>query len=62
MAARLGEVMEAVGGDGLLFSRPNVNRRIVAQVADGPVPALQRPSLTRRWYEHATFRENLLVS
>jgi FMN-dependent oxidoreductase (nitrilotriacetate monooxygenase family) len=61
VAAQMGEVMDAVGGDGFLFSLPNVSRRVVAEVADGLVPALQRRGLARRRYEHALFRDNLLA-
>jgi FMN-dependent oxidoreductase (nitrilotriacetate monooxygenase family) len=60
MAARMGEIMEEVGGDGFLFSMPNVNRRTLAEVEDGLVPALQRRGLTRAAYTHAQFRDNLL--
>ena len=61
VAEQMGEVMEAVGGDGFLFSLPDVSRRVIAEVADGLVPALQRRGLTRRSYEHALFRDNLLA-
>ena len=61
VAAQMGEVMAAVGGDGFLFSMPNVSRRSVAEVADGLVPALQRRGLVRTAYEHALFRDNLLA-
>jgi alkanesulfonate monooxygenase SsuD/methylene tetrahydromethanopterin reductase-like flavin-dependent oxidoreductase (luciferase family) len=60
VAARMGEVMEEVGGDGFLFSMPNVTRRLLAEVEDGLVPALQKRGLTRRAYERTKFRENLL--
>ncbi len=60
LAARMGEVMEEVGGDGFLFTLPNLNRRTVAEVEDGLVPALQRRGLARRSYAHAQFRDNLL--
>ena len=61
VADQMGEVMAAVGGDGFLFSLPNVSRRSVAEVADGLVPALQRRGLVRTAYEHATFRDNLMA-
>ncbi|HTI79266.1 MAG TPA: NtaA/DmoA family FMN-dependent monooxygenase [Acetobacteraceae bacterium] len=60
LAARMAEVMEEVGGDGFLFSLPNVNRRTLAEIEDGLVPALQDRGLVRAAYTHATFRENLL--
>jgi hypothetical protein len=52
--------MEEVGGDGFLFSLPNVNRRTLAEIEDGLVPALQDRGLVRASYTHPTFRENLL--
>ena len=57
----MAEVMSLVGGDGFLFSLPNVSRRTVAEVADGLVPALQARGLMRTGYEHAQFRDNLLA-
>ena len=40
----MGEVMEAVGGDGFLITTPaqGVTRIEIAEVTDGLVPALQR--------------------
>ncbi len=61
VAAQMGEVMAHVGGDGFLFSLPNVSRRTVAEVADGLVPALQARGLVRTAYEHEQFRQNLLA-
>jgi FMN-dependent oxidoreductase (nitrilotriacetate monooxygenase family) len=60
VAAQMGEVMEAAGGDGFLFSLPNVNRRTLAEVEDGLVPALQDRGLVRSAYTHRHFRDNLL--
>ncbi|MEJ0017748.1 MAG: NtaA/DmoA family FMN-dependent monooxygenase [Acetobacteraceae bacterium] len=60
VASQMGEVMEEVGGDGFLFSMPNVNRRTTSEIADGLAPALQRRGLTRRAYEHTQLRDNLL--
>ncbi len=60
LAARMAEVMEEVGGDGFLFSLPNVNRRTLAEVEDGLVPALQERGLVRAAYTHKHFRDNLL--
>ncbi len=60
VAARMGEVMEEVGGDGFLFSMPNVSRRTLAEVEDGLVPALQARGLVRAAYAHPQFRDNLL--
>ena len=61
IAERMGEAMEEVGGDGFLFSLPDVSRRCVAEVTDGLVPALQKRGLMRTEYTHAQFRENLLA-
>ncbi len=61
VAARMGEVMEEVGGDGYLFAMPNVHRRTVAEIEDGLVPALQDRGLVRKAYEHKQFRDNLLA-
>jgi FMN-dependent oxidoreductase (nitrilotriacetate monooxygenase family) len=61
VAAQMGEVMQEVGGDGFLFSMPNVNRRTLAEIEDGLVPALQARGLMRTAYEHQHFRDNLLA-
>lgn len=61
VADRMGEVMEEVGGDGYLFTMPNLNRRILAEIEDGLVPALQDRGLVRKAYEHEQFRDNLLA-
>lgn len=60
VAGTMAEVMEEVGGDGFLLSMPNVNRRLLAEIEDGLVPALQRRGATRRAYGQAQFRDNLL--
>jgi len=60
VAARMGDVMEEAGGDGFLFSLPNVSRRTLAEIEDGLVPALQERGLTRAAYSHPQFRDNLL--
>jgi FMN-dependent oxidoreductase (nitrilotriacetate monooxygenase family) len=60
VAARMGEVMQEVGGDGFLFSLPHVSRRSIAEIEDGLVPALQRRGLTRRAYAHQHLRDNLM--
>jgi FMN-dependent oxidoreductase (nitrilotriacetate monooxygenase family) len=61
VAARMGEVMQEVGGDGYLFAMPNVHRRTLAEIEDGLVPALQDRGLVRKAYEHKQFRDNLLA-
>jgi len=61
VAARMGEVMEEVGGDGFLITTPilRVGRRYLVEVADGLVPELQRLGLTRTEYKHKLLRDNL---
>ena len=61
VAARMAEVMREVGGDGFLFSMPDVSRRVIAEIADGLVPALQRRGLVRGAYAFPQFRDNLLA-
>jgi alkanesulfonate monooxygenase SsuD/methylene tetrahydromethanopterin reductase-like flavin-dependent oxidoreductase (luciferase family) len=61
VAARMGELMEEVGGDGFLISMPNVTRLTLAEIEDGLVPALQDRGLVRKAYEHKHFRDNLLA-
>jgi hypothetical protein len=39
---------------------PNVTRRLLAEMEDGLIPALQKRGLVRRSYGHAMFRDNLL--
>uniref|UniRef100_A0AAU2UWG3 Uncharacterized protein n=1 Tax=Streptomyces sp. NBC_00003 TaxID=2903608 RepID=A0AAU2UWG3_9ACTN len=59
----MGEVMEEVGGDGFMSTTPllRLNRRYIAEVTDGLVPALQRRGLTRSAYTPGnTLRQNLL--
>jgi FMN-dependent oxidoreductase (nitrilotriacetate monooxygenase family) len=60
VAAQMSEAMEEVGGDGFLFSMPNVTRRTTAEVADGLAPALQQRGLIRKAYAHTHLRDNLL--
>jgi FMN-dependent oxidoreductase (nitrilotriacetate monooxygenase family) len=61
VADRLGEIMEAVGGDGFLISTPfqRVSRRFITEVTEGLVPALQRRGLTRTAYGETTLRKTL---
>lgn len=62
VADRMGEVMEAVGGDGFLITTPvlRVSRRFITEVTDGLVPALQKRGLARTAYAHEKLRDNLL--
>jgi len=59
VAAQMDEIVTEVGGDGFLISG-NVNRRYVAEITDGLVPALRRRGLVREHYAHEMFRDNLL--
>jgi FMN-dependent oxidoreductase (nitrilotriacetate monooxygenase family) len=60
VAGQMAEAMQAVGGDGFLFSMTDISRRRIAEIEDGLVPALQRRGLVRRVYTHPQFRDNLL--
>ncbi|MEJ1975253.1 MAG: NtaA/DmoA family FMN-dependent monooxygenase [Acetobacteraceae bacterium] len=60
VAGQMGEVMQEVGGDGFLFSLPNVSRKSVVEITDGLVPALQQRGLVRKQYGCQQFRDNLL--
>jgi FMN-dependent oxidoreductase (nitrilotriacetate monooxygenase family) len=60
IAAQMEECMSVAGGDGFLVSG-EVNRRHVAEVADGIAPALRKRGLIRSGYDGPTFRDNLLA-
>ncbi|MGM1062376.1 NtaA/DmoA family FMN-dependent monooxygenase [Saccharothrix sp. Mg75] len=63
VAERMGEVMAEVGGDGFMLTTPllRLNRRYIADVTEGLVPALQRRGLARDRYEPGrTLRQRLL--
>ena len=62
VAEKMGAAMDAVGGDGFLVSTPfqRASRRVVMEITEGLVPALQRRGLVRTHYEHETLRETLL--
>lgn len=60
VAAKMGEIMEEVGGDGFIISGP-VTRRAITELTDGLAPELRRRGLIREDYPHSTFRENLLA-
>lgn len=60
VAAKMGELMTEVGGDGFLVLPMEMNRRSVAEYTDGLSPALRRRGLIRDGYSHKTFRDNLL--
>ena len=60
IAAEMGEAMQEIGGDGILFQDP-LTRKTVVEITDGLVPALKRRGLVKSAYEHAHFRDNLLA-
>ena len=62
IADLMGEMMAYAGGDGFLITSPvqRLDRRYVAEITDGLVPALQRRGLTRTDYAYEGFRDNLL--
>jgi FMN-dependent oxidoreductase (nitrilotriacetate monooxygenase family) len=61
VAERMGQVAEAVGGDGFLISTPfqRTSRRFINEVTEGLVPALQRRGLARTAYTGGTLRQTL---
>jgi alkanesulfonate monooxygenase SsuD/methylene tetrahydromethanopterin reductase-like flavin-dependent oxidoreductase (luciferase family) len=59
VAAKMGEIMEEVGGDGYLISN-GVTRKSIGEIAGGLAPALKRRGLLRKSYGHELFRDNLL--
>jgi FMN-dependent oxidoreductase (nitrilotriacetate monooxygenase family) len=62
VALRMGEAMEAVGGDGFFICQPFLrsSRRYVIEVVDGLIPALQKRGLVRTEYTGTTLRQHLL--
>jgi FMN-dependent oxidoreductase (nitrilotriacetate monooxygenase family) len=60
VAQQMGEAMEYVGGDGFFLSM-EVDRRTIATIADGLVPALRKRGLVRQEYEHEHLKDNLLA-
>jgi alkanesulfonate monooxygenase SsuD/methylene tetrahydromethanopterin reductase-like flavin-dependent oxidoreductase (luciferase family) len=60
VAGKMDEVMQEAGGDGFLYALPNVNRRNVAEITEGLIPAPQQRGLVRRAYTAKHPRDNLL--
>ncbi|AMM22551.1 FMNH2-dependent monooxygenase [Frondihabitans sp. PAMC 28766] len=60
VAAKMGDLMDEIGGDGFLFYLPTT-RYNMAMIADGLAPALKRRGLTRESYTGGTLRDNLLA-
>jgi alkanesulfonate monooxygenase SsuD/methylene tetrahydromethanopterin reductase-like flavin-dependent oxidoreductase (luciferase family) len=59
VADELGKMVAEAGGDGLLFVAGPLNRRVVAEIADGLVPELQVRGLARTSYDSPHLRGNL---
>ena len=62
VATRLGAIMEEVGGDGFLITRPNttlISRHYITDICEGLVPALQRRGLVRTEYTRTMLRDTL---
>jgi long-chain alkane monooxygenase len=62
VAARMGAIMEEVGGDGFLITRPNttlISRQYITEICEGLVPALQRRGLARTEYTKLQLRDTL---
>jgi alkanesulfonate monooxygenase SsuD/methylene tetrahydromethanopterin reductase-like flavin-dependent oxidoreductase (luciferase family) len=61
VAVKMGEAMEAIGGDGFLISTPfqRTSRQRIVEITEGLVPALQRRGLVRTRYQGETLREVL---
>jgi FMN-dependent oxidoreductase (nitrilotriacetate monooxygenase family) len=60
VAAKMDELMEEVGGDGFLFYLPTT-RKVIADIADGLAPILQRSGSIRSFYEYPTLKQNLMA-
>jgi alkanesulfonate monooxygenase SsuD/methylene tetrahydromethanopterin reductase-like flavin-dependent oxidoreductase (luciferase family) len=60
VADRMIEIVDQAGGDGFLFGSSDLNRRTLAEITDGLVPALQDRGAVRDRYDHPMLRENLL--
>src|SRR4029077_6661695 len=61
VAARMGEAIDEIGGDGFLISTPlqPLSRRYINEVCEGLGPALQRRSRVREAYTQPTLRQTL---
>jgi FMN-dependent oxidoreductase (nitrilotriacetate monooxygenase family) len=62
VADRLGEIMDEVGGDGFLITRPfttTISRQYILEICEGLIPAMQRRGLARTEYTKSTLRETL---
>jgi FMN-dependent oxidoreductase (nitrilotriacetate monooxygenase family) len=61
VADQMQAVMDEVGGDGFLITRPGhlLSRDYITRICDGLVPELQRRGLTRTEYAGGTLRETL---
>lgn len=62
VAAKMGQIIDEVGGDGFLIRQPfnNISRRYINEVTEGLVPELQRLGRVRTEYTKPTLRETFL--
>ena len=60
IAAEMQDVMQEIGGDGILIHDP-LTRKAVAEITDGLAPALKRRGVLQSAYPHEHFRDNLLA-
>lgn len=62
VANNMAEIMEQIGGDGFLITRPHttfVSAQYITEICEGLVPALQRLGVVRTEYTKSTLRETL---
>ncbi len=61
VAEKMGAAMEEIGGDGFLISTPfqRGSRRVITEICEGLVPALQRRGLVRKAYGATMLRDTL---
>jgi FMN-dependent oxidoreductase (nitrilotriacetate monooxygenase family) len=59
VARIMSDVIDEVGGDGFLFTFPELTRRYISEIADGLTPALQKLGVHRKAYQHTMLRDHL---
>ncbi len=61
VADKMGAAIEEIGGDGFLISTPfqRISRRVITEVCEGLIPALQRRGLARKSYGATMLRDTL---
>jgi FMN-dependent oxidoreductase (nitrilotriacetate monooxygenase family) len=60
VARIMSDIIQEVGGDGFLFTFPELTRRYITEIADGLAPALQKLGVHRKGYGGAMLRDHLL--